>query len=160
MNSYFLCLCLCYDLRMFFFQKHKHWKDLRHKGMPNEEICWEIFTSNTATGHMAYGSGSTAPLRSKGIVREDTEGPQYEDMSIGEYADDDHMSPSPPPPTFGVSLLIDDLSPLRRGGGSRNKCSSLMLFCKCGRKRTKNLNTPDLCPLPSYQTCLTLVKIS
>ena len=67
--------------------------------MLNEEICREIFASNTATGHMAYGSGSAAPQRSEGDVREDTDGPQYEDMSIGEHTKDNHVSPSPPPPT-------------------------------------------------------------
>ena len=69
--------------------------------MPNEEICKEIFASNIATGYMAYISGSVAPPRSDGDVREDTDGPQYEDISIGEHAEDDHMSPSPPPPTSG-----------------------------------------------------------
>ena len=86
-----------------FLQKHKHGKDLRHKVLPNEEICREIFASNTATGHMAYGSRFAAPSRFEGVVREDTDGPQYEDMSIGEHVDDDHvsLSPSPPPPTSG-----------------------------------------------------------
>ena len=69
--------------------------------MPNEEICREIFASNTATGHMAYGSGSAAPPRSDGDVRENTDGAQYEDMSIGENVEYDHVSPSPPPTTFG-----------------------------------------------------------
>ena len=103
MNSYFLCVCLCSDLRcFFFFQKNKNGKDLRYKGLPNEEICWEIFASNTTTGHIVYGSGSTAPPCSEGNVREDTNGPLYEDISIGEHTKDDHVSPSPPPPTSGV----------------------------------------------------------
>ena len=50
---------------------------------------------------MVYGSRSVAPPRSKGDVREDTDGPRYEDMSIGEHAEDDHVSPSPPPTTSG-----------------------------------------------------------
>ena len=61
---------------------------------------------------------------------------------------------------LGVSLLIGNLGPLRRGEGSRNKCSSSMLFYRCGKKRTKNLNALDLCLLPLHRTCLTLVKIS
>ena len=69
--------------------------------MPNEEICREIFASNTATSHMAYGSGSTVPPRSDGDVKEDIDGAQYKDMSIGEHAEDNHVSPSPPPPTSG-----------------------------------------------------------
>ena len=100
MNSYFLCLCFCSDLYCF-FQKHKHGKDLRHKGLPNKEICQEIFTSNTATGHMAYGLRSATPPQFESVVREDTDGPLYEDMSIGEYVEDDHMSLSPPPATSG-----------------------------------------------------------
>ena len=52
-------------------------------------------------GHMAYGSRSATPPWFDGDVRDDTDGPQYEDMSIGENAEDDHVSPSPPPTTFG-----------------------------------------------------------
>ena len=69
--------------------------------MSNEEICREIFASNTTIGHMAYGSRSVAPPRSDGDVREDTDGAQYEDMSIGENVKYDHVSPSPPPTTSG-----------------------------------------------------------
>ena len=88
--------------------------------MPNEETCQEIFASNTTTSHMAYGPGSAAPPLSDVDLREDTDGAQYEDMSIWENVEDDHVSPSSPPTTSGVSLLIGDLVPLRRGGGSKN----------------------------------------
>ena len=105
MNSYFLCLCFCSDLRCF-SQKHKHGKDLLYKGLSNEEICQEIFASNTATGPMAYESGSAVPPRSEGFVKEDINGPLYEDMSIREYVEDDHVSNSPPPPT-SRGLLVN-----------------------------------------------------
>ena len=93
MNSYFLC-GVCVMISVVFFQKNKHEKDLRHKGLPNEEICREIFASNTATSHMAYESGSVVPPRSNGIVGEDIDGPLYDDISIGEHVEDDHVSHS------------------------------------------------------------------
>ena len=45
---------------------------------------------------------------------------------------------------LGVSLLIGYLVLLRKGGGSRNQCSSPMSLCRYGKKRTKNLNAHDL----------------
>ena len=100
MNSKFLCLCFCFDL-LYFFQKHKHGKNLQHKGLPNEKIYREVFTSNTTTSHMAYESGSAVPPQSEGVVREDTDGLLYDDLSIREHAEDEHMSPSSPLPTSG-----------------------------------------------------------
>ena len=49
------------------------------------------------------------PPRSDGDVKDDTDGSQYEDMSIGENAEDDHVSPSSPPTTSG-SLPVNRLS--------------------------------------------------
>ena len=63
--------------------------------------CREIFASDTATDHMVYGSGSATPPRFEGVIREDTDGPPYDDMSIKEHVEDEHVSPSPPPPTSG-----------------------------------------------------------
>ena len=128
--------------------------------MPNEEICQEIFASNTATGHMAYGSGSAVLPQSDGDIREDTDGAQYEDMSIGENAEDDHVSPSPPSTTSGGLLVNRRSRSIEKRLGKQKSVFKSESLCRCEKKRTKNLNTLDLRRLPLQQTCLTLIKIS
>ena len=83
---------VCFILIFFLFAKHKHGKELRYKGLPNDEVYREIFRLTSAIGGMAYGSGSVAPPRSRGIQIEPPD-PSYEDMSLGDD-EETHMSDS------------------------------------------------------------------
>ena len=78
-------------------QKKKHGKDLRYKGLPNEEICQEIFGSTSAIGRMAYGSGSaSAPLSHDfGGKQYDPPAPPNEDMDTVDHDEEEHVTSSP-----------------------------------------------------------------
>ena len=143
-----------------FFQKHKHEKDLRHKGLPNEEICWEIFASNTATGHMAYGSRSAAPLQFEGVVREDIDGPQYKDMSIGEHAENDHVSPSPPLPTSGGLPVNRRSRSIEKRQEKQKQVFKSDVILQMWQKAYKESKRTGSMSTPLHRTYLTLVKIS
>ena len=102
---------------------------------------------------MAYRSSSAPPPRSEGVVREDTDGPLYEDMSIGEYAKDDHVSLSLPPPTsWGLPINRRSRSIEKRRGKQKQVFKSdvvLQMWQKAydESKRTESMSTtttPDL----------------
>ena len=102
-----LALCVLSSVELIlilFLQKNKHGKDLRYKGLANEEICREIFGSTSAIGRMAYGSGSASapPSNDLGGEQYDPPAPSYDDMDTGDHDDEEYVTPSPPAPTSGA----------------------------------------------------------